>query len=244
MIKVRKDLTGQIFERLTVLYQAEDYISPSGSHVACWWCRCICGKELSVRGDSLKSGRTLSCGCLNTEKFNERRKINPPKQNFYDLSNEYGICYNNDKTWFCYFDKEDYDLIKPYYWNSSYGYARTVCNDGHGISMHRLVMRIENNKDEYIDHINGCRYDNRKINLRTCTMMQNSHNRVISNRNTSGMIGVYYNKRYKKWEADICVNYKTIYLGRYVNFEDAVKARKKAEEKYFGEFSYDNSRNK
>ena len=34
---------------------------------------------------------------------------------------------------------------------------------------------------------------------------------------------------------------KQLYLGTYTNFEDAVAARKKAEEKIFGEYSYDNS---
>ena len=37
------------------------------------------------------------------------------------------------------------------------------------------------------------------------------------------------------------MNYKTIHLGYFVNFEDAVQARKEAEEKYFGEFSYEKS---
>lgn len=37
------------------------------------------------------------------------------------------------------------------------------------------------------------------------------------------------------------VNYKDIYLGYYKDFDEAVKVRKEAEEKYFGEYSYDNS---
>ena len=37
------------------------------------------------------------------------------------------------------------------------------------------------------------------------------------------------------------LNYKRMHLGDFDEFEDAVDARKQAEEKYFGEFSYDNS---
>ena len=39
----------------------------------------------------------------------------------------------------------------------------------------------------------------------------------------------------------ISKNNETIYLGRYFDKDDAIKARKEAEEKYFGEYSYDNS---
>ena len=43
------------------------------------------------------------------------------------------------------------------------------------------------------------------------------------------------------WVAYISINYKQITLGYFHDFNDAVKARKQAEEKYFGEYSYDNS---
>lgn len=40
-----------------------------------------------------------------------------------------------------------------------------------------------------------------------------------------------------KWCAHISINKKQIYLGNFPSFEEAVKARKEAEEKYFGEFA-------
>ena len=54
--------------------------------------------------------------------------------------------------------------------------------------------------------------------------------------NKSGVKGVRYEPSRKKWRADIRVNYKAILIGRYDTFEEAVEQRKKAEEKYFGEF--------
>ena len=45
-------------------------------------------------------------------------------------------------------------------------------------------------------------------------------------------------KNRNKWIAQITVNYKNIHLGRYENIEDAIKARKEAEVKYFGEYRY------
>lgn len=60
-----KDLTGQVFGRLTVLERAEN----RGKRVY-WRCRCTCGNEVEVRTDSLTSvdnrthKATRSCGCL------------------------------------------------------------------------------------------------------------------------------------------------------------------------------------
>ena len=55
-----------------------------------------------------------------------------------------------------------------------------------------------------------------------------------------GYTGVYWNKANKKWCSNIRVNNKTIYLGSFDLIEDAVKSRKEAEQKYFGEFSPQN----
>lgn len=62
-----KDLTGQRFGRLTVLYMDEDKVTPSGYRVHMWRCICDCGTEKTVRGKSLTGGVTRSCGCLAKE---------------------------------------------------------------------------------------------------------------------------------------------------------------------------------
>lgn len=56
--------------------------------------------------------------------------------------------------------------------------------------------------------------------------------------NTSGVKGVYFNKQLNKWEAEIGLYNQKIHLGLSDNFEDIVKIRKEAEEKYFGEYNY------
>jgi len=103
-------------------------------------------------------------------------------------------------------------------------------------------MNLKNKPEGYmIDHINGNRLDNRKENLRFVTPSQNSSN-VERKVGKSNVLGVWEYKN--NWQAMIRVSGKRIYLGYFNNKENAVKARKEAEEKYFGEFSYDNSRNK
>lgn len=54
--------------------------------------------------------------------------------------------------------------------------------------------------------------------------------------NKSGIKGVTYEEKRKKWRAEIRVNYKLIFLGRFNTFEEAVEIRKQAEQKYFGKF--------
>lgn len=81
-----------------------------------------------------------------------------------------------------------------------------------------------------VDHLNGNRKDNRWDNLRECDSLENNKNLSLSIRNTTGHIGVY--KRKDKWYSQITVNYKTLGLGTFDNFEDAVDARKKAERVY------------
>jgi len=41
-----------------------------------------------------------------------------------------------------------------------------------------------------------------------------------------------------KWRSQIMIHQKVIPLGRFINFDDAVSARKEAEKEYFGEFRY------
>lgn len=106
--------------------------------------------------------------------------------------------------------------------------------------MHRLVMNITDNNFD-VDHIKHILYDNRKEELRICRHSDNIHNHVNHNHNTSGVSGVYFESSTNKWRASIKYLNKTIHLGRFIDFDNAVKARKAAEEKYFGEYSYDNS---
>jgi hypothetical protein len=81
--------------------------------------------------------------------------------------------------------------------------------------------------NKQIDHIDGDRKNNKLSNLRIVRSQQNRMNSRISNRNTSGHIGVLWNKRYEKWQVQICKNYTQ---GFYGNFTDYETASKKADE--------------
>lgn len=242
MVKVKEDMTGwNMWEhgvpgsRLIVVKQTDDLIQPSGKHRAMWYCKCLCGNPnlIPIRGDCIKSGEIKSCGCLNIEKAIERCKKQFKKYNKYDLSGEYGVGWTSNTNREFYFDLEDYDKIKDYCWSetpNSYIFSGSF---GRKTLMHRLVMGVDDASKD-VDHRYHNKNDNRKCNLRICTRSQNSMN-------SKDVVGVHWDKSRRKWLATIKKDYKQIFLGRYDNIEDAIAARKEAEEKYFGEYSYDNS---
>lgn len=77
-----------------------------------------------------------------------------------------------------------------------------------------------------LDHINQVKNDNRISNLRVVSQSQNMQN-------LSGLKGITWDTSRKKWCARIKVMYKTIYLGRFDNKDEAIAARKSAEAIYF-----------
>jgi len=94
------------------------------------------------------------------------------------------------------------------------------------------------NPNKLVDHINGIKDDNRLRNLRMVTHSQNSMNRKTHKNNTSGYKGVYWDKQNKKWRVQINIDkYKKKTLGRFKNKEEAIKIRKDAELKHYGEYS-------
>lgn len=62
-----KDISGEIFGRLTVLR-----FLGSVNKRAVWECACACGNTVKVPGTALRSGNTASCGCIGREKTAKR----------------------------------------------------------------------------------------------------------------------------------------------------------------------------
>lgn len=85
---------------------------------------------------------------------------------------------------------------------------------------------------EQIDHINHVKNDNRWCNLRQVSNQENGKNQSVRKTNTSGQMGVYFNKRTNKWRAYISVNGKSVYIGEFDLVEGAIQARKEVEVRY------------
>jgi len=124
---------------------------------------------------------------------------------------------NCKKGWFKgYVTKEGYAII---------GFA------GKLHKAHRLAWLISKGDfpEEDIDHENQDRSDNRIENLREANDALNMKNKSMYSRNKSGATGVTFHSRTGKWQADIYVNGRTIYLGLFSEIERAIAVRKAAQ---------------
>lgn len=145
-------------------------------------------------------------------------------------------------------DDEDYDDLVLYKWrctiwkDGTVNACRVKREDGkqRTVLMHREITKAPDGK--VVDHKDGDTLNNTRANLRVCTKSENNMNKGVAKNNTSGIRGVSWNKRQKKWEAKIKLNRRTRHLGCFKDINDAAEARRQAEEELFGEFSYRNSR--
>jgi len=84
-----------------------------------------------------------------------------------------------------------------------------------------------------VDHKNKNRDDNRIANLRLATNAENQQNTKTRSDNICGEKGIHFLKNKNCWRSRISTKGKTYHLGYFENFEDAVKARKMAENEFF-----------
>lgn len=132
---------------------------------------------------------------------------------------------------------DDYDKIKDYSWcenKMKSGYCRLETHDkqiGQSILMHWIIT------GKRYDHADRNPMNNRKYNLRAATDTENARNHNKQRNNTSGFIGVSFDKKGNKWMAYIVINKKHQCLGYFIDKNDAIIARLKAEKEYFGDFS-------
>ena len=127
-------------------------------------------------------------------------------------------------------DLEDLPKVEKYCWRvHKTGYVVANSKDGTNttIWIHRVIM---NPKDyELVDHEDWNKLDNRKSNLRVCTKSENNVNIKRKSNNTSGYTGVKQAPN-GKWKSQISFKNNRIHLGTFETIEEAIIARKRAEE--------------
>ena len=229
------DLTGQRFGRLTVVEKKGSREYRPGRYRIYWRCKCDCGNECYVHTTDLRTGKVKSCGCLRKEILDTIGERNRSQNSFCIDGNIVHVFFNN---------KPEEMLVDLDVWNewaSTYcwhlnanGYAATRYN-GKNTIFHDISFS-NRSKAQLVDHINGNRLDNRMENLRLVNRAQNNMNKGLRSDNTSGHTGVSWDKLKGKWVVQIQVDGKNKHIGRYASKKDAINARIKAEEKYFGEY--------
>lgn len=90
---------------------------------------------------------------------------------------------------------------------------------------------------EEVDHKNHNLLDNRRSNLRVCVKAQNQHNALLRLDNTSGIKGVSWDKRSKKWYVQLQKNKTKHYVGYFKTLTQAKIAAKDARLELHGEFT-------
>jgi len=210
-----QDLTGQKFNRLTVLRRL-----PSDKNMKVKWeVKCDCGEIREVTGGSLKSGNTKSCGCLKKEvtvEYNKNNKV------------IHGLSRNKLYQVHIGMVKRCYDSSRPKYkdWG---GRGITVCEEwlDKESGLKSFVEWAENNG--YEKGLDLDREDNdgnyEPSNCRFISHRDNCLNRRKRTDNTSGYVGVGYEERSSIWRSQIQVNGKKKNIGRFQTKQEAVEAR-------------------
>ena len=130
-------------------------------------------------------------------------------------------------------DNEDVEKVRKYKWYiDKNGYIKTGVNNK--IFLHRYIM---NCPDELVvDHINHDKTDNRKCNLRICSVSENNMNSKMKN-NKLGIRNIFYSKKDKCYVCKIKKNGKT-YAKYSKDLEFLIQWRNEKLKELHGEFAY------
>jgi hypothetical protein len=145
---------------------------------------------------------------------------------------------------FAIVDPEDYEELSKYKWYAAkmgrtFYAARTIriTNGKHRlIIMHRQVLK--DSEGLFVDHINHNGLDNRKCNLRICTIQQNVWNMRKQRGNCASQYkGVTWRKDIGKWQARVICGGKVFSCGHFNDEKAAAAAYDKKAKELFGEFA-------
>lgn len=206
-----KNLVGQRFGRLVVEFEIpRQKKMPSQK----WYhCKCDCGNGIDLYTSLLTSGAYRSCGCLQRE--NRLQDITGERRGYLTAIRPTGKIRNGSAEWEWRCDCGK--VIKALERNvgpgrrKSCGCMREVLNQEQAREMHEKL----------------------KPSLVEGTNLKTIASSAMYSSNTSGVRGVSWHKRRKKWQARITFRGRTISLGYYDNLDDAQKARERAEEEMF-----------
>lgn len=155
------------------------------------------------------------------------------KDNIIEIRENYAVLIIKSKKYGIneiLIDKEDIEKVSKYQWHLSKSsnpedsdifYVKT--NDYHNnkkhFYLHRYLMNCPD--DKCIDHINHNTFDNRKENLRICTIEINNNNMSLSKANKTGHKHIAFDKRTNKFILSI----KGKFFGRFKTIEEALRRK-------------------
>ncbi len=135
-------------------------------------------------------------------------------------------------------DDEDYEYLIQWKWHYNGGYAKRTDNkEKKSIKMHNQII---NPKEGFIiDHRDGNRLNNQRLNLRECTQNKNAKNVTKKKSNATSIYkGVTFSEKMNKWKVGIRNNGKLTHLGYYDDEKIAGRIYNYYAKIYFEEFAY------
>lgn len=155
--------------------------------------------------------------------------------------------YENGKLFWLTRPREHFASDKSFACNNRFsgneaGYPRRgrwrIRLNGNTFARSRIIwLLMRGSLPEFIDHINRVQIDDRIENLRPATLSQNGGNSSKRYNNASGYKGVSFNRRLRKYVAQIQVNNRGIYLGLFTTAKEAHDAYVEAATKHFGQYA-------
>lgn len=143
--------------------------------------------------------------------------------------------FKDDRSWKIwntrYADKEAFTAVVEERPNAFYRRGRFA---GKTYYAHRVAWALHTGEwpEGEVDHQNGDGLANWFDNLCDGTHADNGRNIKLPVNNTSGVIGVYFHKQTRRWQAKIKYGKRQIHIGLYDTIEDAAAARKIAERQF------------
>ena len=180
-----------------------------------YYCKCDCGTERWFRAETL-NGKKPSCGCLSRFKAKDIRNKRYDRLVAKEPTNKRDP-YNGSVIWICECDC-----------GSTKEVSLNLLEDGSISSCG--CKGIENS----INNGKIAGYKTKEVCIEGTNLRNLTAN--TPKNNTSGTKGVTWDKARSKWLAQIVFKDKHYFLGRYEDKQDAIQARKLAEEQLFGEF--------
>jgi hypothetical protein len=125
-------------------------------------------------------------------------------------------------------DHDDLAMVGQWRWclNDS-GYAvrgERVDRRVISVRLHRVILGLASGHYPEVDHINRDKLDNRRANLRTVTPSENKQNVPSNNATSSQYRGVHWNKKSRRWIAQVQISGKSTHVGSFMIEKDAADA--------------------
>ena len=200
-------LIGNRYGKLTVIEQVES--SPSGNRR--WLCKCDCGGTHIAITNNLKSGHTTNCGCKKSPDLTGQVFGRLTVLGRSDKRSPRGA--RTTPMWECRCECG----------NITYKATDTLTNPDLSMCQACAMSYAAEKARANAGFMAGTQLS--KIQVKT-----------EKSDNLSGVRGVYLDLKSGKYRARIIFQKKRYDLGTYTNLDDAIKARRLGEEKYFGDF--------